>query len=207
MKNSTKKEQQNLKTIDEILIGRDLRTAKTVRTTFKLTDASVEAIEYLKQNILMSKKGLFSLIADSLTRESKHNDKILKAAKSSDSNQNKENLRKTFAVEKRAVSIFNKTAKQFNISRDSIINSALITLHVTLENSKKQEKENAKHAREALEKVDNAINECNSKLRDLFRDDHCIVEGFDYASMYMGTFITAVDGYSETGESFDPYSP
>jgi len=207
MKNTAENENQNPKSIDEILIGRDIRSAKSLRTTFKLTDASIEAIEYLKQNFPMSKKGLLSLIADTLTAESKFSDAIIKDAKSSDSQQKKGYLRKTFAVEKRAVSIFNKTANQFNISRDSIINSALIALHFTLENSRKQNLQNAKLACKALEKVDNAIIECNSKLRDLFRDDHCIVEGFDYASMYMGTFITAVDGYSETGESFDPYSP
>jgi len=204
MKNS--EENKNSKTIDEILLGRDVRSSKSVRTTFRLTENSLKALEYLNQNFILTQKGLFSFIAEALTRESEIKGVVVELSKVVNINQNTTTRRKSFVVEKKAIKIFKRTSNDHEVSRDSLINSSLLTLHRLLLKSSEKDKENSEKAMDLLNEVSDILMNFDSKLRNLLGDDHNIVQGFEYVPNMLDILILAVERYIKSGDDFDPHS-
>ena len=114
----------------------DLRGKQSVRATFKLSSACIDAISIVSKHLGIKQKSLFDHLAEDV--------KALKsiAREVRKTKQRRDHLiQKTFVISRRSLSSLDQISKNFNASRDSLVEYSVQRLLPLIENEcRNQEK-------------------------------------------------------------------
>ena len=162
----------------------DLKSRQSVRATFRLTKACIEAIGILANQMGIKQKSLFDYLADdmdflkSIARKIKH----IKTEKP-------DRIQKTFVISRKSLSSLDEISNMFNASRDFLVECSIQRLLPIIS------RERTKHEirKEFLIRIKKHFQQGEKMLNDIRKqlgDDDPIINKFD---MVMSSYETVKD--------------
>jgi hypothetical protein len=174
----------------------DLSDRESVRTTFRFTKEANEALGLLSDRHGVPMKDVLHFALDvlhSALKQVLNDDKKLKIKK-----DNEETIRRTVVITKKTLIYLNKLSKQYNVSRDDLINKAII---FTKGYTYFADESTIEVYREAFDLIDKFYLEAQgveSKLKELLGDDNLIVSEMELAvSGIMTPFIKIKEAFKK----------
>lgn len=177
-----------------------LSEKQSVRTTFKLSESSNNAIDWLISTHGLKPKEMFDLICANEKLVDLAIKEASKDAKSSPQTQ----TRKTFVISKRVLRTLNKCAREHQVSRDSIVDSLILIFQVLLEKQVKDEKQQEEKALPIISDFWSKAESVEKQLKDLLDDDSPILDRFGYVIVLLMNLVSAIESKLSNGTPIDP---
>jgi hypothetical protein len=148
----------------------DLRGRQSVRTTFKLSERSIDALSILAGQLGIKQKSLFDhLIEDTQALR-------IIAAEFADFGQSTHRVAKTFVVSRRTLESLEKVSEQFNTPRDALVEYSIERILPLLVREKEKHGKRKLLLEELQEYLHRGTNLLDRTEKDLGRDDPMFVE-------------------------------
>jgi hypothetical protein len=166
----------------------DLSDRESVRTTFRFSKEANEALGLLSDRHGVRVKDVLHGALDVLHSALKQ---VLKDGEQIKINKDhKETIRRTIVITKKTLIYFNKLSKQYNVSRDDLINKAILFTKLVTYSA---DNLTITAYREAFDLINNLYLKAQNvdlKLKELLGDDNLIVSDMEFAiSAIMTTYI------------------
>ena len=193
MKNEKNK---NLKRVSKI----SLSEKQSVRTTFKLSEDCINAIDWLLKTNNLKPKELFDLICS-------NNDLVnlaAEAAKINEKNISAKYKRKTFVISKRVLRLLNKKSEEHTISRDLIVEKLILLFKALLEKHTEEEKQKEEKALSIISDFWSKAEKIENKLKDLLDDDNPILDRFGVVIVIIMNLVSAIESKLNNDVPIDP---
>ncbi len=168
----------------------ELKANQSVRATFRLTENTILAINLVSSQLGVKQKSLFDhLIADTealesiareLGRKGRHVDR---------------RVQKTFVISRKTLSILQKMARQYEASRDALVEFSIQRLKPVIEQEKSKQayrKRIARKVHDSLKAQEQLLEEANRQLGQedpVYQDLQLSVERLKSASRSIDRFI------------------
>ena len=193
---------------------------QSVRTTFKLSERTIEILEKLKTNWglptmdILDDAGEFLL--DAFLQLGKRNKRqgslppeALNMLGISVKPITDEGRRKAYVVSRGFLRRVNEASVMFNLNRDMLVEGLITRSYESEENHRKETREKYNQALEVLKRVNTAAEIAETELIGLFKDDSIgifspITERFNEVRSTLLYLLTAIHDYTETGKLIDP---
>lgn len=179
----------------------NLTEKQSVRTTFKLTKKSIDAINWLIEKYDTKPKEIFDIMCS--------NENLIKTVIEYLTNNNNFNnsntyIRKTFVISKLALRSLNAYSKKNKIARDLIVDNLIFVFEHLL---KKIEENERKQEEKALSIISNFWGEAEKiekELKTFLEDEHPILTRFSYVIVLLMNLTSAIKSKLEEGIPIDP---
>lgn len=177
-----------------------LSEKQSVRTTFKLSEDCINAIDWLLKTNNLKPKELFDLICS--------NDDLVnlaaEAAKKDDKNISVKHTRKTFVISKRTLRLLNKKSEEQTLSRDLIVEKLVLLFKALLEKHTEEEKQKEEEALSIISDFWTKAEEIENKLKDLLDDDNPILDRFSIVIVIIMNLVSAIESKLSNDVPIDP---
>lgn len=176
----------------------------TARTTFSFDTEAQDTLEWLIENLDVSRRELFSRMAAILDELGSDTRAELIAVYCATPETGGEGQRKTYVIEKSAIGLFNRVANAAKIDRDRLVAGMLRAMKESTVKALETKERALEQAVEALLEWISTCYEFNSRLEALLGADHAIVSRFGYIEMFSENLYQAAKGELKQGTSVDP---
>jgi len=181
-----------------------LSEKQSVRTTFKISENCINAIDWLLKTNNLKPKELFDIIGS-------NNDLVnfaTEAAIKDEKNNSVKHTRKTFVISKRVLSLLNKKSKDDKgkpiIQRDLIVEKLVLLFKALLEKHTEEEKKKEEKAQSIISDFWTKAEEIENKLKDLLDDDNPILERFGLIIVIIMNLESAIEKKLSNDIPIDP---
>jgi hypothetical protein len=157
----------------------DLSDRESVRTTFRFSKEALEALGLLSERHGVPMKDVlyFALVVSHFAlKDSLNNNEQMVIKK-----DNAETIRRTVVITKKTLIYLNKLSKEYNVSRDNLINKAIIFTKLTTYSTDKSTIEVYQKAFNLIYNFYIEAQSVESKLRELLGDDDLIINEMELA--------------------------
>jgi len=169
------------------------RARKTTRTTFSLSADSIQILATLSDEYGYKPRTIFKEAANMV-------DSVKDTIDKSYIEKGSDMVRKTFVVELSTLQKFNQVSKQWEISRNRIIELSLKRLKYYLQNVGKYEALKSKYYKIKIRKVFKELDKLIVKTSEDFgNEEHPIPLGIKKASIDLLKLNTAIDNFLKSG--------
>lgn len=190
---------QNSKKLD-LVSKTSLSEKQSVRTTFKLSENSNNAIEWLIKTNNLKPKEVFDFIC---SNESLVDVAIQIARKNGESGSTNQ-TRKTFVISKRVLRLLNKYSEKYKLSRDLIVENLILLFKSLLEKHAEEEKHREKKALTIISDFWSKSESVEKQLKDLLNDDSPILDRFGYVIVLLMNLVSAIESKLSDDVPIDP---
>jgi hypothetical protein len=187
------------KTLDRVS-KTSLSEKQSVRTTFKLSENSNNAIDWLIKTNNLKPKEVFDLMC---SNENLVDFAIEAAQKNGKSNSTKQ-TRKTFVISKQVLRLLNRYSKKHKLSRDLIVENLILLFKALLEKHAEEEKQREEKALTIISDFCSKAESVEKQLKDLLDDDSPILDRFGYVIVLLMNLVSAIESKLSDGVSIDP---
>jgi len=181
-----------------------LSEKQSVRTTFKISENCINAIDWLLKTNNLKPKELFDIICS-------NNDLVNLAAESAEKdnkNNSVKHTRKTFVISKRVLSLLNKKSKddkgKLIIQRDLIVEKLVLLFKALLEKHTEEEKKKEEKAQSIISDFWTKAEEIEKQLKNLLDDDNPILERFGLVIVLVMNLVSAIESKLNNDVPIDP---
>ena len=191
------------KQIDQVFRNLD-RVAQTdkqsVRTTFKLSDSSNNAIDWLIKTNNLKPKEIFDLMCfnesfvDVAIKNAKENPEVISTKQT----------RKTFVISRGVLRLLNRYSKEHELSRDVVVENLISLFKMLLEMQAEAEKSKEEEAYKIIEDFWSKAESLEKQLKDLLGDDSPILDRFGYVIVLLMNLVMAIESKLSDGTPIDP---
>lgn len=184
------------------LISKAIRSKdESKRTTFKLGIDSLEALEWLCNNLDVSAKKVLDLV----TTEGEILNVAIQAAQERKINAPKDPVRKTFVISSKALGQLNKASSKNNVARDSLLEVLLLAYRKFVEKFQDEERKREEKALEIIsEFMAEAEKKYGKRLREVLDNEHPILKRFGVITIIIENLLNAIQEKLEEGTPIDP---
>ena len=188
------------------------RARASVRTTFRLSAEALEGLEWLARQSGVTKKETFDELCNWLDvlkkKDVLNKDTFLKLRESHEllKKHRGDLIRKTYVISDQARRTLEKTAKDYEVSRDNLLEDLILIVKLLVESYEK--KRLSDHGEEALEMIDDfwhKAEELESKLRELLGDDDPIYQRFGMVVTHLMSLSIDIEREQKDGTPIDPW--
>lgn len=191
------------KQIDQVFRNLD-RVAQTdkqsVRTTFKLSNSSNNAMDWLIKKNNLKPKEIFDLMCSNESFV----DVAIKTAKENPEVISTKQTRKTFVISKGVLRLLNRYSKEHELSRDVIVENLISLFKMLLEMQAEAEKPKEEEALKIIEDFWEKAGSVEDQLKDLLGDDSPIVVRFGYVCDILMNLEMAIKSKLSDDVPIDP---
>ena len=191
------------KQIDQVFRNLD-RVAQTdkqsVRTTFKLSDSSNNAIDWLIKKNNLKPKEIFDLMCSNESFV----DVAIKTAKENSEVISTKQTRKTFVISRGVLRLLNRYSKEHELSRDVIVENLISLFKMLLEMQAKAEKTKEEEAHKIISDFWSKAESLEDQLQALLGDDSPILDRFGKVIVVLWNLVQAIDSKLSNGTPIDP---
>lgn len=191
------------KQIDQVFRNLD-RVAQTdkqsVRTTFKLSDSSNNAIDWLIKTNNLKPKEIFDLMCfnesfvDVAIKNAKENPEVISTKQT----------RKTFVISRGVLRLLNRYSKEHELSRDVIVENLISLFKMLLEMQAEAEKPKEEEAHKIISDFWEKAESLEDQLKALLGDDSPILDRFGYVIVLLMNLVMAIESKLSDGTPIDP---
>ena len=183
------------------LIAKSTQAKKeSKRTTFKLSDQSIKAIDWITETFNFTAKEVFDLISD----KNEFFEAGIKFSSEHDDSDFNEQTRKSFVISKQALSILNQTSENHKVSRDMLVEKLILTYKALMEKLLKKERENEEKVLEIVSEFWSEAEKVQSRLSELLSDGNPIISRFGMITVIIESLYSAIDSKISNGTPVDP---
>lgn len=173
---------------------------QSVRTTFKIHENSLKAMDWLQSKYQIKSKDLFDFIcSDDLMVP-----QLLNPLKDKYENRSGHFIRKTYVISKKTKHKLNKASYSINIKRDTVVNILIDFCKIYLENTEEKEIEAEKNVQVILNEYERITLDTERKLKELLSKDNPILYRFNSIALSVENLAGAVKYKIEDGVPIDP---
>ncbi|MBD3377597.1 hypothetical protein GF406_21390 [candidate division KSB1 bacterium] len=187
---------KNIKQVSKI----SLSEKQSVRTTFKLTEDCINAVDWLLKTNNLKVKELF----DFLCSNNNLVNLAAEAVKKEDKNISSKYIRKTFVISKRVLRLLNKKSEEYRISRDLVVEKLVLLFKELLEKHTKEEKQKEEKAFSIISDFWARAEEIETNLKDLLDDDNPILDRFGVITIIIMNLVNAIESKLNDDVPIDP---
>ena len=177
----------------------DLRGRQSVRATFRLSEACIDAISILSAQLGIKQKSVFDHLME--------DDRVLNSMARDLENikfDRHERIQKTFVVSRRSLSFLDMISRRHNAPRDALVEYSVRRLWPIIEN----EREKHRKRKALLTKIANHYAEGEKLLlaaeKDLDPDDPVVDKLSTAMSIYRNA-LAAIDSFIERGKIIEEF--
>jgi hypothetical protein len=148
---------------------------KSVRTTFKLSKEACDAITWFTENYKITMKEVFY----SLCEYEDFLESVAEEISKKDTITSKRTLRKTYVISRNSLNIFKELAEKYNISRDELVETAILLHKKLFQQTIEDEKKTNSEALGIISKFLKKTYDTDRELREILVDGDPILKRFD----------------------------
>jgi len=175
---------------------------KAMRTTFRLTDETIELLNELRKDRKLT--DIFEQFGDFLTDLDKRlSDVVVKYLEGMDKKDLKNCEKKSFAISKKTVKIFNDLSKKNKVTRDAFVNGFIVFYHTLIKYFEKEDAIKVKQAQEKIHEFWGGAEKLQKELFEFLGEDHDLAKEFGYVNVMLMNLDIAIDEYLESGKPFE----
>lgn len=174
--------------------------SQSVRTTFKLSENSMNAIEWIIKKYSLKPKEIFDIIC---SNENLLNFAIETTKKNKGTDSTK-TTRKTFVLSKRVLRLLNRLSNKNKLSRDLIVENLVLLYKTLLEKFAEEEKKKEKKALTIISDFYSKAELVEKQLQDILGDDNPILDRFGYVIILLMNLECAIKSKLLKGVPIDP---
>ncbi len=178
-----------------------MKKSSAMRTTFRLTDHSIESLNELSNEIKM--KDFLDEIGDLLNQQKWFTEVIVEQAKEMNKNDLKNSEKKSFALSKKTVRIFNDLSNKNFLDRDLFVNQSIIIYYNLLKKLKDEDARKVKLAQIKIIEFWGKSENFQKELFELLGDDHQVAKEFGHVNKMIMNLDLAIDEYLESGKPIE----
>ena len=183
----------------DLLSNSNIIKKESKRTTFKLSIASLDAIEWMVESYNMTAKEVFDAICSPDLLEFG-----VKVVKEDDIKASKDLTRKTFVISQQSLGLLNRTSKMQKISRDLLVDKLTLIFKALLDRNIEQEEKNEEKALEIITEFWGKVGEVEKQMKTLLSDDNPILMRLSTISIITGNLVMAIESKISDGTPVDP---
>ena len=179
----------------------DLRGRQSVRATFRLSEACIDAISILSAQLGIKQKSVF----DHLMEDAQ----VLKNMASELENtkfDRQERIQKTFVISRRSLSFLDMIASEFNAPRDALVEYSVRRLLPIIANERKKHEKR----KELSSEISNHFakgEDLLSKAEKMLGSDDPIVNKLQTAMSAYKNAVDDIDSYIDRGKIIEEFHP
>ena len=173
---------------------------QSVRTTFKLSDSSNNAIDWLIKKNNLKPKEIFDLMCSN----ENFVDVAIKTAKENQEVISTKQTRKTFVISRGVLRLLNRCSESHKISRDVIVENLISLFKMLLEMQAEAEKPKEEEALKIISDFWSKAESHEEQLKALLGDDSPIVDRFGYVIVLLMNLEMAIKSKLSNGTPIDP---
>ncbi len=177
-----------------------LSEKQSVRTTFKLSESSNNAIDWLIKTNNLKPKEVFDLMCSNENLV----DFAIEAAKKNGKSSSTKQTRKTFVISKRVLRLLNRYSEKNKLSRDLIVEYLILLFKALLEKHAEEEKQQEQKALTIISDFWSKAESIEKELKDLLDDDSPILDRFGYVIVLLMNLVGAIESKLSDGTPIDP---
>lgn len=177
-----------------------LSDKQSVRTTFKLSESSNNAIDWLIKTNNLKPKEVFDLMFSNENLV----DFAIEAARKKGKSSSTKQTRKTFVISKRVLRLLNRHSKKHKLSRDLIVESLILVFKTLLEKHAEEEKQEEEEALPIILDFWTKAESVEKQLKDLLEDDNPILDRFGLVIVEIMNLVSAIESKLSNNISVDP---
>ena len=195
----------NSKQVDKNLLPnfpstKDLRGRQSVRATFRLSEACIEAISILSTQLGIKQKSVF----DYLMEDSQALSDIAREIRSAETEDPKGRVQKTFVISRRSLAYLDMISNQHKAPRDALVENSVRRLFpiVRIERLKHEKrKQLLVEIRDHFIKFENIL----SKAREMVGQNDPVVDKLRTAVTAYENTIDDISSFIEKGKSIEKF--
>ncbi len=177
-----------------------LSEKQSVRTTFKLSEGSNNAIEWLIKTNNLKPKEVFDLICSNENLVAL----AIEAAQKNGEGSSTKQTRKTFVISKRVLRLLNKYSEKHKLSRDLVVENLVLLFKALLEKHAEEEKQREEKALTIISDFWSKAESVEKQLKDLLDDDSPILDRFGYVIVLLMNLTSAIESKLSDDVPIDP---
>ena len=195
-----KKTKQNLaeKTLS---IDINYTDRQSVRTSFRLSEAGIDALKWLAKHHGITAKDVFDKFCQDSVIEI-YADMASKTR--DDQTPPKKSVRKTLVISKGALKTLNDFSNKNQISRDELVDSSLIFLQLVTKEMLKKEHENNPRALEIISEFIAQADSVEEKLQEILVSYNPILTRFGAVIVILDCLQSTIESNLKDGTPIDP---
>lgn len=187
---------ENLDRVSKIILSEK----QSVRTTFKLSESSINAIDWLIKTNNLKPKELFDLMCSNENLI----DFAIETAKKNEKSKAIKQTRKTFVISTRVKRMLNKLSKEHELSRDLIFEKLILLFKMLLEKHSEDEKLKEEKAHAIISDFWTKTEAVEQQLKGLLDDDSPITERFGLIVVVVMNLVSAIESKLSNDVPIDP---
>ena len=173
---------------------------QSVRTTFKLSDSSNDAIDWLIKKNNLKPKEIFDLMCSN----ENFVDVAIKTAKENQDVISTKQTRKTFVISRGVLRLLNRYSKEHELSRDVIVENLISLFKMLLEMQAEAEKPKEEEALKIISDFWSKAESLEDQLKALLGDDSPILDRFGKVIVVLWNLVQAIESKLSNGTPIDP---
>lgn len=177
-----------------------LSEKQSVRTTFKLSESSNNAIDWLIKTNNLKPKEVFDLMCSNENLV----DFAIEAVKKNGTSSSTKQTRKTFVISKQVLRLLNRYSEKHKLSRDLIVENLILLFKALLEKHAEEEKQREEKALTIISDFWSKAESVEKQLKDLLDDDSPILDRFGYVIVLLMNLSSAIESKLSGGVPIDP---
>ncbi len=177
------------------------RKSSAMRTTFRLTDYTIEALSEISKETKL--KDYIDELGEFLNQQHEFTNVVILKAKEMDKKDLNKCEKKSFAISKKTVKTFNNLSKKNNIVRDVFINQSIIIYHHLIKTFKEQDAKKVKRAQIKIIEFWGKSEKLQRELFELLGNDHQVAKEFGNVNAMFENLDLAIDEYLESGKPIE----
>jgi hypothetical protein len=170
---------------------------KSIRTTFKFSEKSLNAIDWLCNRFEITQKELFKMLTDGKN----YVEKIANYIKESDDiNSDGLDKRMTKVLSKKTIDRLDEISEQYEISRNLLLDKLILFIWAI----EQQTVEKHEKVREKLVELMGVIDDTQDEIGEKLEKDDPVYIRTGLAYILIDNLVSAIDNESKTGQQIDP---
>lgn len=184
----------------ELVSKTSLSEKQSVRTTFKLSESSNNAIDWLIKTNNLKPKEIFDLMCSNENLV----DFAIESAKKNETSSSTKQTRKTFVISKRVLRLLNRCSEKHKLSRDLIVENLILLFKALVEKHAEEEKQREEKALTIIADFWSKAESVEKQLKDVLDDDSPILDRFGYVIVLLMNLVSAIESKLSNGVPIDP---
>jgi hypothetical protein len=177
----------------------DLRGRQSVRATFKLSEKAIRAISILSEQLGIKQKSLFDHLMEDM--ETLH---LIAEDLQTNKTLSPDRVQKTYVISRRSLSCLERVSKDFETSRDALIESSIKRLLPLIA----QEREKHQKRKEILEDVKEYLKRGGTLLKkagENLGDEDPVYESLELAVLSLNNSYLQIQSFVEKGKKIENF--
>ena len=185
------------------------RARASVRTTFRLSAEALEGLEWLAGHSGITKKDTIDELCEWLDVLNK--DTFLKLCQGNEllkklsEEHGGDLVRKTHVISDRTRRTLEKTAKDYEMSRDDLLENLILIVKLLIEKSEEERLSKHRKALEMIKDFQTQAEDFESELHTLLGDDDPIYERFGFVIIDLDNIVRDIEKEQKDGSPIDPW--